>query len=132
MSSATSGRGRREADLEAIERVARDYIDSYARADPLRHEAVYHPECLKRRYTTDESTGVTELVTLSPRIMADYASASGPMEEDCETRVVVDDVSEDIASVRIYSCRWVDFAHVVRARGEWRMFHVTWHGRWST
>ena len=62
-------------------------------------------------------------------VMADYAAASDPMHDDCPTEVVVDDLSEDMASVRIYSCRWVDFAHVVRARGEWRLFHVIWHGR---
>lgn len=117
------------SDIEAVERVAREYIESYARADAGRHAAVYHPECLKRRYVSDESSGVTELVTLSPRIMADYATASGPMDGDCEVEVIVDDISEDMASVRIYSCRWVDFAHVVRARGEWRLFHVTWHQR---
>ena len=117
------------ADIEAITRVAHEYIESYAAGDPQRHAGVYHPECLKRRYVTDDASGVTELVTLSPRIMADYAAASGPMGGDCETEVIIDDVSEDMASVRIYSCRWVDFAHIVRARGEWRLFHITWHGR---
>jgi len=116
-------------DVEAITRVANEYIESYASGDPQRHASVYHPECLKRRYVTDDSSGVTELVTLSPRIMADYAAASGPMDGDCETEVIIDDISEGMASVRIYSCRWVDFAHVVRARDEWRLFHITWHGR---
>lgn len=118
-----------QADVEAVTRVAREYIESYAGADAERHAGVYHPECLKRRYVTDEASGVTELVTLSPRIMADYAAASDPMDAGCDTEVIVDDISEDMASVRIYSCRWVDFAHIVRARGEWRLFHVTWHGR---
>jgi len=118
-----------QADVEAVTRVAHDYIESYARGDAERHASVYHPECLKRAYVTDDESGVTELVTLSPRIMADYASASAPMDGDCETEVIVDDISEGIASVRIYSCRWVDFAHIVRARGAWRLFHVTWHGR---
>lgn len=34
-----------------------------------------------------------------------------------------------MASVRIYSCRWVDFLHIVKARGDWGLFHVTWHDR---
>ena len=117
------------ADIEAVTRVAHEYIDSYASGDAERHGRVYHPECLKRRYVADEASGVTELVVLSPQVMADYATASGPMEGDCDAEVVIDGISEDMASVRIYSCRWVDFAHVVRSRGEWRLFHVTWHGR---
>lgn len=117
------------ADIEAVKHVAHEYIDSYARGDAERHGRVYHSECVKRRYVTDEASGVTELVVLSPQVMADYAKTSGPMEGDCETQIVIDDISEEMASVRIYSCRWVDFAHIVRSRGEWRLFHVTWHGR---
>lgn len=125
-------RTRREAahaDVEAVTRVAHEYIESYTGGDAERHASRYHPECLKRRYVTDDASGVTELVTLSPRVMADYAAASGPMDSDCETEVIIDDISESMASVRIYSRRWVDFAHIVRARGEWRLFHVTWHAR---
>lgn len=119
----------RQADVEAVTRVAREYIESYAGGHAERHASVYHPECLKRRFVIDDASGVTELVTLSPRVMADHAAASGPMDGSCEAEVMIDDISEGMASVRIYSCRWVDFAHIVRARGEWRLFHVTWHGR---
>lgn len=129
MPSIGTSRAAVTADAEAVERVAREYIESYARGEADRHAGVYHPECLKRRFVRDDDSGVTELVTLSPQVMADYAGASGPMEGDCEAEVIIDDISEDMASVRIYSCRWIDFAHVVRARGKWRLFHVTWHGR---
>ena len=57
--------------------------------------------------------------------MADYAA--GTHIADCEAEVVIDAISQDIASVRVYSCRWVDFIHVVKARGEWKLFHATWH-----
>ncbi|HEX6335605.1 MAG TPA: hypothetical protein VFZ85_01505 [Jiangellaceae bacterium] len=50
----------------------------------------------------------------------------------CESEIFVDAVSDGMASVRVYSCQWVDFLHVVKARGEWKLFHVTWHGRTSS
>lgn len=25
--------------------------------------------------------------------------------------------------------QWVDFLHIVKARGAWGLFHVTWHDR---
>lgn len=126
---ASTQRTASQADIDAVSAVAREYIDSYVAGDAERHARVYHLECTKRRLVADPDSGVTELLTFSPQVMADYAAASGPMDEECPAEVVVDDVSEDMASVRIYSCRWVDFAHIVRARGEWRLFHVTWHGR---
>ena len=114
-------------DIEGVMTAALDYIEGYIDGDAERHARAYHPECIKRRYTTDEDSGIDELVVLSPRMMADYAALS--QMSDCDTEVIIDAISEDIASVRVYSCRWVDFLHVVKARGEWKLFHVTWHGR---
>ncbi|HEX6299675.1 MAG TPA: nuclear transport factor 2 family protein [Acidimicrobiia bacterium] len=114
-------------DIDGVMAAALDYIDGYINGDAERHARAYHPECIKRRYVTDEQSGVEELLVLCPRIMVDYAGLADM--SDCETEVVIDAISEDIASVRIYSCNWVDFLHIVKARGEWKLFHVTWHGR---
>jgi len=114
-------------EIDAVRNAALDYIEGYVTGDAERHARAYHPECVKRRFVTDEETGIDGLVVLSPRIMADYAART--RIDDCETDVIIDAISEGIASVRVYSCRWVDFLHVVRARGEWRLFHVTWHRR---
>lgn len=116
-----------QEDIDGVMAAALDYIDGYIEGDETRHARAYHPECVKRRYVTDPESGIDEIVVMSPRVMADYASVSQMSE--CETEVIIDAISQDIASVRIYSCRWVDFLHIVKARGEWKLFHVTWHGR---
>lgn len=116
-------------DLEQIRRVALDYVEGYLDGDANRHARAYHPECLKRRMVVDEESAVTELVVLSPQTMVDYAAKRTRLTDPCDIEVLIDAVSQDIASVRVYSCEWVDFLHVVKARGEWRLFHVTWHGR---
>ena len=59
--------------------------------------------------------------------MADDAAIQTPQSVTAE--VIIDAVFEDIASVRVYSPRWVDFLHIVKARGAWKLFHVTWHSR---
>ena len=116
-------------DIDAITAAAMDYIEGYVTGDAERHSRAYHPECLKRRLGRDEETGVYELIVVPPQVMVDYANTGRTIEDDCQFEVIIDAVSEDIASVRVYSCNWVDFLHVVKARGEWRLFHVTWHGR---
>ena len=115
-------------DIDAITSVALDYLEGYVSGDAQRHLRSYHPEAIKRRYTRDED-GVFGIVSLSPQTMADYAATESGIDTDGRVEVIVDDVFEDIASVRVYSSRWVDFLHVVKARGEWRLFHVTWHRR---
>lgn len=45
---------------------------------------------------------------------------------------------EDIDAVRADSCKHLDFLHIVKARGEWKLFHVvttisrTTNSRWRT
>lgn len=116
-----------QEDIDGVMRAALDYVDGYVEGDAERHSRAYHPECVKRRYDRNVKYDIAELVVLTPQMMTDYASVTQFSEGERE--VIIDAISEDIASVRIYSTRWVDFLHIVKARGEWRLFHVTWHDR---
>lgn len=117
-----------DSDLEAIIAAARDYLEGYVTGDGERHARAYHPEAIKRRYTEDED-GLFSMINLSPRVMSDYAATQDASDEADRADMFIDDVSQDIASVRVYSPRWVDFLHIVKARGEWKLLHVTWHSR---
>ena len=37
--------------------------------------------------------------------------------------------SDPVNRARGWQDKGVDFLHIVKARGEWKLFHVTWHGR---
>ena len=117
-----------EDDVEAITAAALDYLEGYVSGDAVRHARAYHPEAIKRRYTEDED-GIFSMINLSPQTMSDYAATQDSPDEADSAEIFIDDVAHDIASVRIYSPRWVDFLHIVKARGEWRLLHVTWHSR---
>ena len=71
--------------------------------------------------------GIALLETISPQGMVDYARTGLATVDGIEYEIVIDAISEDIASVRLYSSKWVDFLHIVKARGEWRILHVAWH-----
>ena len=115
-----------ESDIEDITRVAMDYLEGYVLGDADRHLSSYHPEAIKRRYNVG-SDGVVGIVALSPQTMADDAALQTPTQVEAE--IIIDAVFNDIASVRVYSPSWVDFLHVVKARGAWKLFHVTWYSR---
>lgn len=118
-----------QADIDAIERAAMDYLEGFVTGDADRHQRAYHPECLKRRFTTDAESGIDGLTVISPATMVEWADSGRTVVDGCDVDVFIDDVYGDIASVRIYSCNWVDFVHVVKGRSEWKLFHVTWQGR---
>ncbi len=117
-----------EDDLEAITVAALDYLAGYVTGDAERHARAYHPEAIKRRFTEDED-GIFGMNNLSPQTMSDYAATQDSPEEADNAEIFIDDVAHDIASVRVYSPRWVDFLHIVKARGEWKLLHGTWHSR---
>lgn len=48
---------------------------------------------------------------------------------DSGIRVVVDDVSEDIASARSYCADSVDYLHLVKISGAWKITHVLFRPR---
>ncbi|MEA1901894.1 MAG: nuclear transport factor 2 family protein [Actinomycetota bacterium] len=117
-----------QEDIDGVTTAVLDYIKGYTEGDAERHARAYHPECLKRRLAPDEDD-VTAITVITPQMMVEYAASGISVVEDCEFEVIIDDISDDIASVRVYSCKWVDFIHLAKARGEWRLFHVTWHNR---
>ena len=126
MSLAEDRVGVSQSDIESIRQVALDYLEGYVSGDAERHLRSYHPEAIKRRYSVG-TDGVVGIISLSPQTMADDAALQTPQQVEAE--IIVDAVYDDIASVRVYSPWWVDFLHVVKARGEWKLFHVTWHRR---
>ncbi len=115
-----------QEDIDAITRAAEDYLYGYVLGEADRHLGSYHPEAIKRRFTQDED-GVFGVINLSPQTMADSAATQTATAGDAE--IIIDGVYNDIATVRVYSPWWVDFLHVVKARGSWKLFHVTWHRR---
>jgi len=112
-------------DIDGVMRATLDYAEGWYQGDAERHARAYHPECLKQRYEIEEDSGVTHLDVITPRYMVDRILAGNTTVVDCEVEVTIDDIYEDVASVRVYSCEWVDLLHVAKARGEWKLIHVT-------
>lgn len=116
-----------ESDRDSIVRAAFDYAEGWYFGDAERHARAYHDECIKRAYYVEN--GETHLSVLSPRTMVDLVAAQGVVDLEAVVEVIVDDVYADIASIRVYSPDWVDLVQLQRARGGWRLLHVTYEGR---
>lgn len=106
----------------AVERVARDYVESWYAGDTSRHLNSYHDEYVRRVLRPDGSLEVT-----SGQRMADLCTLNGPSSGSPEWSIEVDDVCGDVASVRIRSNAWVEYLHLAKARGRWGLFHGTYH-----
>jgi hypothetical protein len=113
------------SDTDAVEATARDYIDGWYSGDTERMDRSLHAELVKRS-ADEESDG---LRTVSRARMLELTAGGGGNASDAENRVIVDDVSEGIASVRVLSPDYIDYLHLVKTPVGWKIANVLFRTR---
>jgi hypothetical protein len=114
------------ADSAGIRAAALDYIEGWYTGDAERMERALHPDLAKRivgRAGLDHM-GAAQLVEGARR----GGGRSTPTERQ-RTDTHIQDVFGNAASVRIDAGDWVDFLHVARIDGEWKIVNVLWELR---
>jgi len=117
------------ADLEGIEAVALDYIDGYYTGDADRMKSALHPELAKRIVATDPKTGKSQLINMDAKQLVEVTASGGGQHYLAEQRlndVEILDVYGDVASVKITAVEWIDYMHVAKVDGEWKIVNVLW------
>jgi hypothetical protein len=120
------------ADQDAIRRTALDYIEGWYTKDAERLERALHPSLVKRRVQTETSGrftldegGKQRLVDATRLEPGKTAPALANRRRD----VTILGVSGNAATVKIDADDWVDYLHVVRWEGEWKILNVLWELR---
>jgi hypothetical protein len=126
--SATSVQAQTAADSSAIVATALDYIDGFYTSDAARMERALHPD-LAKRIVGDPAGPESRLQNMTSEQLV-QATASGsaagiPAEARLED-VSILDIYNNMASVRIDAGLWIDYLHVARWNGEWKIVNVLW------
>ena len=117
------------ADREAIRQAALDYIEGWYSGDAARMERAVHPELAKRMVATNAQSGQSTLDHQDAKILVGNTGAGGGSRTPAERQrkdVVILDVYENAASVRIDASDWVDYLHLARWNGTWKIVNVLW------
>lgn len=116
------------ADSAAIRAAALDYIEGWYTGDAARMRRALHPQLAKRAVQTDEKgeswlgdSGADALIHSTQRGFGGDVPA-----DQRRTEVVILDAYGDLASVRLNSTKLVDYMHLVRWNGEWKILNVLW------
>jgi|WetSurMetagenome_2_1015567.scaffolds.fasta_scaffold431462_2 hypothetical protein len=116
-------------DQDAIRKVVLDYIEGWHSANPERMERALHPDLVKRGALRSEKTGRQYLQPVSASSMV-YLTESGVGRlkdgEVMDNHIEILDVYGDAAAAKAVSLRYVDYIHLVRWNGEWRILNVLW------
>jgi hypothetical protein len=121
--------GQGAGDEAAIVEAALNYVDGWYEGDAERMEKALHPNLAKRMIRTHPKTGGSLLDDMSETTLLEYARGGGGKDrakEGVENKVTVLDVFEGIATVKIVSHDFVDYAHLAKWNGEWVIINVLW------
>lgn len=128
MINAASAPAQTAADSSAIVATALDYIDGFYTSDAARMERALHPE-LAKRIVVDPAGPESRLQNMSAEQLIDATAGGGASsipDDAKKTDVSILDIYNNIASVRIDAGLWIDYLHVARWNGEWKIVNVLW------
>jgi len=128
MINAASGQAQTAADSSAIVATALDYIDGFYTSDAARMERALHPE-LAKRIVVDPAGPESRLQNMSAEQLIDATAGGGAAripDDAKKSDVSILDIYNNIASVRIDAGVWIDYLHVARWNGDWKIVNVLW------
>jgi len=116
------------ADETGITAAALDYIEGWYEGNAERMEHALHPDLAKRIVRTNEQ-GRSGLEQMSAMTLVQYARAgygkNVPIDEQ-QKDVTILDVFGNTACVKIVARDWIDYLHVAKWNGEWKIVNVLW------
>jgi hypothetical protein len=128
MINAASAPAQTAADSSAIIATALDYIDGFYTSDADRMERALHPE-LAKRIVVDPAGPESRLQNMSAQQLIDATAGGGAARIPDNAKkedVSIMDIYHNMASVRIDAGVWIDYLHVARWNGEWKIVNVLW------
>ena len=115
-------------DEAGIRATALDYVEGYYEGNPDRMERALHPHLAKRIARTD-AHGSTRLDQMSAlelvQIIRTGSGKSIPKDKQVKN-VVILDVFGSTASVRAEMLEWIDYMHMAKVNGQWKIINVLW------
>ena len=117
-----------EADREGITRAALDYAESYYEGDGAKMERALHPD-LAKRIVRNSPEGRSRLDHMSAMTLVQIirmgSGKNTPKDQQLKD-VKILDVFGNNASARVEMLDWVDYMHLAKWNGQWKIVNVLW------
>jgi len=117
------------ADSAAIRKAALDYVEGWYEANAERMERALHPELAKRIVRTDPASGRSRLEQMSAMTLVLGVKRGGGKDTPVDQQqkdVFILDIFQNTASVKAIMSGWIDYMHMAKSNGEWKIVNVLW------
>ncbi len=113
---------------EGIKKTALNYVEGWYDGDAARMEKALHPDLAKRALMPGRG-GRGKIEQMSAMTLVQYTRAreGKPTPADQRTaNVTILDVTGNAATVKAEMHDWIDYMHLSRSGGEWKIVNVLW------
>lgn len=122
--------GQASQDTLDIRRVALAYIESQHNPNPKQMEDALHSRVVKRSVFKNKKTQkdyISEFSAENLVILAESYNTNGDkFPENPRKEIKLLDVSPLTASVKLSADEWIDYMHIVKTNGSWKIINVLW------
>ena len=126
-----AARAQTAADSAGIRQAALDYIEGWYAGDADRMTRALHPQLAKRIVQTPPG-GESTLGDMGAETLIGYTRNGGGRRTPVALQrrdVRILDIFEGAASVRVDAAQWVDYLHLGKWNGQWKIVNVLWEMR---
>lgn len=119
-----------EKDLQEIKRVALAYLESQHEPNGKLMEKSLHPSLVKRtvfKHKVAKKDYINESKAENLVLLAEtYNLKKDKFPKNPKKEVKILDAAELTASVKVTADEWIDYMHIVKVNGEWKIINVLW------
>ena len=118
-----------DADREGVRQAALDYVEGVYEVAPQRIERSVHQDLVKRGFYIKKGD---DAYSFSPMTFAELVNLSktynksGKLPKTAPKEVVVLDVLDQTASVKLTAVWGIDYMHLAKYDGKWMILNILW------
>lgn len=118
-----------EAEEQAVREAVLDYVEGVYEVAPERIERSVHPELRKLGFYKRDSSTTYRMAPMTYEQLVNLAAnynKDGRVPKDAVKEVVVLDVLDQTASVKLVAHWGIDYMHLAKYDGQWKIINVLW------
>lgn len=119
-------------DKEGVRQAALDYIESIYEVNPAKVERSVHPDMAKRGFfqKQGETAYTQHTMTFAQLVeLAKNYNKNGRVPKDAPKEVIIFEVSDQTASAKVIASWGIDYLHLAKYDGKWKIINVLWQSR---
>ncbi len=118
-------------DEAGVREAVLDYVEGVYEVDPSRIERSVHPDLAKHGFYRPEPGAPYKKVPMSfdqlVNLAANY-NKDGRVPKDAPKEVILFEVLDKTASIKLIASWGIDYMHLVKEEGKWKIVYVLWQG----